>query len=302
MIQTLCNTLRGTLSLFLFCLNVLIFPIFILSFAGIVYLLPCKRWRHAGLRKLACAPFPWTVINSAIMNISNRKKWDIQLPDNMQRDKPYLVISNHQSWIDIMVIFKIFNWKIEPIKFFMKKELLWSLPMAGITCKAIGFPFMERHSSKDIKKNPSLKGKDIATTRASCQRLMTIPSSLMNFVEGTRYTQKKAEKQHSPYKHLLKPKAGGISIVIEEMHKHLAGIIDVSVYYDTKDMGFWNFCKGGFRRIYVRSRVLPITPDMIGDYHKNREFRVHLQQWLNTVWNDKDKLLDDLDQQCQNKH
>lgn len=301
--RSLFNVVRGVLGLFLFILNVLLFPIFVLLFAGFCCLLPFKSWRLRARSVLAHAPWPWSSINSSIMAISNgRKKWDVQLPDGVENNKPYLLICNHQTWIDIMVLFKIFNYGIQPIKFFMKKELLWSLPMAGLACKAIGFPFLERHSSQAIRKNPSLRGKDIATTRACCRRFMQIPSSLMIFCEGTRYTPKKAAKQSTPFEHLLKPKAGGASIVLEEMHDHLAGIIDVTIHYDTDDIGFWNFVKGGFRKISVRSRLIAITPDLIGNYNDDRQFRVQLQQWLNQVWQHKEKTMKQLDQSCHNKH
>ena len=34
----------------------------------------------------------------------------------------------------------------------------------------------------------------------------------------------------------------------------------------------------------VRYEVLPITPDLIGDYHEDRQFRSHIQQYFNTLW------------------
>lgn len=302
MLNALMAPIRGAVSMFLFSLNVLLFPILVILFAGFCALLPTKRLRLAGRTRLARAPFPWTSINNSIMAISNHGKWDVQLPNDLQTDRPYLLICNHSTWIDILVLYKIFNRTIQPIKFFMKKELLWSLPMAGLACKAIGFPFLERHSSQAVKKNPSLRGKDIATTRACCQRFLEIPSSLMIFAEGTRYTPSKASKQKSPYKHLLKPKAGGMSIVLEEMHHHLAGILDVTIAYDTNDIGFWNFVKGGFKQIHVRSRIIPITDNLIGNYNENRKFRVQLQHWLNDVWQQKDATIDQLEMTCLEKH
>jgi hypothetical protein len=37
----------------------------------------------------------------------------------------------------------------------------------------------------------------------------------MNFVEGTRFTPAKHAAQRSPYKHLLKPKAGGLAMALQ---------------------------------------------------------------------------------------
>lgn len=289
------SPLRGVIALLLLCINAILLPTVVILFAALIFLLPLKRWRIAARSLLGYIPSPWTSINSAIINISNRKKWNIELDPAIQNNKPYLIICNHLDWIDILVLYKVFNWGIQPLKFFMKKELLWSLPIVGLACKAIGFPFLERHSSQAIRKNPSLRGKDIATTRKCCQRFSEISSSLMIFAEGTRYSPKKARKQKSPYKHLLKPKAGGLSIVLEEMHNHLAGIIDVTLAYKTQKLGLWRLLKGDIDKIFVRARVIPISDELIGNYNENREFRIKLQQQLNNIWQRKDELIDQLE-------
>ncbi len=289
------SPLRGSLAILLILINALIFPPIVIIFAGLFSLLPCKQWRLKARGWLAYIPFPWTSINSAALAIGTHGRWDIQLPPGIENNKPYLVICNHQTWIDILVLYKIFNWGIQPLKFFMKKQLLWSLPIIGLACKSIGFPFLERHTSQAVKKNPSLRGKDIATTRACCQRFLQIPSSMIIFTEGTRYTKQKASKQKSPYKHLLKPKAGGLSIVLGEMHHHLAGIIDVTIHYDMDNINTWNILKGDCKHIRVQAQLRPITDDLIGNYAEDRAFRVTLQQKLNTLWQQKDELIDKME-------
>lgn len=66
------------------------------------------------------------------------------------------------------------------------------------------FPFMRRYSQLFLLKYPHLKGKDIEITKKACQKYKDLPVSIMNFVEGTRFTPEKHKKQESPYKNLLK--------------------------------------------------------------------------------------------------
>lgn len=296
--RTIINTIRGLLASLIFIFNCIIFPIPILLLALLILPLPKTLRQHMDTF-LQKAPWLWTLCNSFAAWVSAAPKPEIILPAELSKDKPYLVIANHQTWVDILVLFYAFNFKIPPLKFFMKKELLWSLPVAGITCKAMGFPFMERHSREDIRKNPALKGRDVETTRKACRKFLEVSSSLMNFVEGTRFSQKKHQKQASPYKNLLKPKAGGISIVLEEMHDSLADIIDVTLAYDTEDYGFWSYVSGGMKHIRVEARLLPIQQELIGDYSNDREFRPKFQAWLNDIWLHKDQHIEEIKQSWQ---
>lgn len=285
------QTLKGILSAILYTLNVLVFPLYIISTSCLARILPTKRTRLWLETQVQNAPIPWTFFNTAIQRISNKGKVHAQIEGEIIADQSYLVIANHQTWIDILVLYQVFCGRMPPMKFFMKKQLLWSLPVAGLACKLMGYPFLERHSRAEIKKHPELKNKDIETTRKACQQFSRFSSSLMNFVEGTRFTQTKHERQDSPFKHLLKPKAGGISLVLAEMPQ-IAGVIDATIYYDTDSLGFWDYLCGRFRSIHVHARVLPITPDLIGNYYEDREFRTHIQSWLNTVFEEKDKRLE----------
>lgn len=290
---------RGAISATLLLLNCLLFPIPVILLCALSRLVPLASWRHRLERLAQRSPYLWTSINNAIISISNRHKIEVILPADLRENRSYLILSNHQSWIDILLIYGLLNHKTTPIKFFMKKELLWTLPFAGLTCKLIGYPFMERHSKEDIRRNPALKGKDLQTTRQACKSLTRIPGSLMNFVEGTRFTIAKQKKQNSPFKHLLKPRAGGISVALEELHTHLSGILDITIYYDTLDKGFWAFASGQFNKIYVKIRRLDIPPELIGNYYEDRSFRPQFQSWLNTIWYEKDATLDELEAACQ---
>ena len=54
---------------------------------------------------------------------------------------------------------------------------------------------------------------------------------------------------------------------------------------------------GRLKRIVVRVELLPIEERMHGDYFNDKQFKRRFQLWLNTLWQDKDRLLDRLKRQ-----
>lgn len=55
--------------------------------------------------------------------------------------------------------------------------------------------FLRRYPKEKLLKNPKLRTKDIETTRAACKRLIDFPTTLINFAEGSRYTEEKQRKR-----------------------------------------------------------------------------------------------------------
>ncbi len=203
----------------------------------------------------------------------------------------YLVLSNHQSWIDIVVLQMIFNRRIPILKFFIKQELI-KVPLMGFAWWALDFPFMKRYSSDFIKKNPHLKGKDIEITRKACEKFRTLPVSVMNFVEGTRFSEMKHKRQNSPYKHLLKPRAGGTGFVFSAMGDSIKKILNVTIVYPQGDRDFWNFLCGLIKEVDVHIETMDVTPDLVGDYENDPAYKAHFQKWINRLWENKDELLE----------
>ena len=281
--------IKGLFVLLLILLNFIVHACSILLAACLLLLIPTSAGRRAYRRYfLQHMPEMFWRITGKILGMTTQGRWDVSGTDALQRDGWYILISNHQSWTDILALSKVFSGKIAPLKFFMKKELLWQLPIGGLACYALGYPFMSRHSAAAIRKNPSLKGQDIATTAKACQQLHHLPTTLVNFLEGTRFTSKKQARQQSPYRYLLKPHAGGTAVAIHELHDIASGIINVTICYPKTVPGFWRLFCGNFEKIVVHYEVLPITPDLIGNYHSDRHFRTHMQQWFNHLWADKD--------------
>jgi 1-acyl-sn-glycerol-3-phosphate acyltransferase len=293
MLHFLPAPIRGSLSFLLYFINTIFWatPILILA---IVKLPPVKIWQTWITYLLDFCATSWISLNNLTSRIFSRIRWDIKGIDNLSVKDWYLVMANHQSWVDILVLQKVFNHKAPFLKFFLKKELIY-VPVIGLCWWALDFPFMQRLTAKQLAEKPELKGTDIATTRKACEKFRYKPVSVMNFLEGTRFTQYKHDKQQSPFTHLLKPKAGGISFVLNAMGEHLHKLLDVTICYPKEIPTFWDYISGKVQDIKVRVRVLPIDPNLIGDY-EDPVFKQRFQAWVNQLWLDKDLLLTELKQ------
>ena len=278
--------------LLLYTLSLASFGVLILVF--LIWPIPISPWRRFVQRFLQRVPSYWNNINHYILQITNHGKLHLIGDAPLKKNGWYIVLSNHQNWADILIISNLLRHRVPALKFFMKKSLIWRLPIAGFLCHHLGYPMMNRHTSNEVKKNPALKGQDIATTRDLCKEFRERPTSIINFVEGTRFTEKKREQRRSPFRYLLKPKAGGVAIVLEELHDILDGIINITIHYEGDRLNVWNFVCGRYTKIDVHYEVLPITADIIGNYHEDRAFRVQFQNWLNRIWVEKDHLLREL--------
>lgn len=288
MLRWLPSPLKGILSLLLYILNTLFWfmPLMLLA---VLKLLPISRWQAWMSYLVDAIAVAWISVNNLTTRIFTSIKWRISGLETLSRKDWYLIVANHQSWADILILQNIFNRKIPFIKFFLKKELLY-VPFMGLCWWALDFPFMKRYSKQLLKKRPELKGKDIETTRKACEKFRYKPVSIMNFVEGTRFTQVKHDKQQSPYQYLLKPKAGGTAFVLGTMGEQLHKLLDVTIHYPQGIPSFWDYISGKVHAITVNIKVLPISKELIGDYN-DQAYRERFQQWINQLWIEKDQQL-----------
>ena len=294
MFHGLPGVVRGSLSLVLYILNTLFWciPLFILVLAKAA--VPLESWMRRCSRILNAIAENWIWVNNQNQNLmAGNTRWEVQGIETLERFEWYLVLANHQSWVDILVLQRIFNRKIPFLKFFIKKELLW-LPVLGQAWWAMDFPFVKRYTKSDLQKKPHLKGKDIEITRKACKKFKKMPVSIMNFVEGTRFTNEKQRRQKSPYSHLLKPKAGGIAFVLGSLEEQIHRVLDVTIVYPDGATNFWALLCGKIRKIKVRVRSLPVSPELLGDYANDRRFRTRLQHWLNDIWAEKNQYIEEM--------
>lgn len=291
--NALFSNLRGAVCLSFYALNTLFWVIPIFLMAILKLLVPFKPFRKFCDHILNGSANNWIWFNNLNQNIFSKITFRIFGLEALDRDSWYLVVSNHQSWVDILVLQRIFHRKIPFLKFFLKKELFW-FPVIGQAWWALDFPFMKRYKRDFLEKNPHLKGSDLAVTRKACEKFKTIPVSVMNFVEGTRFTPGKHDRQASPFRNLLKPRAGGIAFVLGAMGEYLNSLIDVTIAYPGGTRTFWDFLCGRVTEIRVHVRALPITPQMLGDYFNDEPFREAFQNWVNALWEQKDRCVEEL--------
>lgn len=290
MLSRLFNSIRGIFSGALYILNLLICsPIFYIA-------APIKIvYRGAKGRQLFekigynAAKF-YAFLNDQIISLTCPTVWEIDDTSHLSDQQWYLLLCNHQSWIDIIILEKVFVRKIPMLKFFIKWELRW-VPFVGTTCWVLNFPFMKRYSKEFLAKNPHLRGQDLETTRKSCADYQNFPTTLINFAEGTRFTPQKQAQQQSSFQYLLKPKAGGAAFTLAAMNGKLKELIDVTIIYHGNKTSAWDYLCGRIPKISIRFNVTPITDDLIGDYQNDEAFKTHFQDKLNHIWLAKDQLI-----------
>lgn len=236
----------------------------------------------------------WASANTRILDIMVSVDWDIRGVEALDRNGQYLVISNHQSYNDIPAVMKAFDRRAPFFKFFMKQELIW-VPILGLAWWGLDFPFMKRYTPEQIQKNPELKGKDLETTRAACEKFQHIPVTILNYLEGTRFTKVKHERQESPYRHLLLPKSGGFAFAMSVMGERLHRLLDVTVVYPEGVKEFWGLISGQVGRVIVDVRQIEIPKEFFhGNYGEDMEFRKKIQDWVKRLWEEKDRRIDEL--------
>ena len=283
--------LRGLFVFAGFAINTIFWFVPILVLAIIKLLVPIAPFRRWLTRVLMAIGEIWIAINSANLSTFASIDWKPRGIEGLRRDRWYLVMSNHQTWVDILVLQKVFNRRVPFLKFFIKQQLIW-FPFLGLAWWALDMPFMKRYSTKYLAKNPHMKGKDLETTRQACAKFRNTPTSVINFVEGTRFSEAKRDKRNVPYRHLLNPRAGGFAVAISAMGELFDAVVDVTLVYPGGPVGFWELCCGRHVEVLADIRERPIEPWLIeGDYQNDREFRRRVHSWLGDIWQEKDDLI-----------
>jgi len=241
-------------------------------------------------------PELWISINNAVLSWYQAPRWDIELPAGMDRKGCYLVSSNHQSWVDVLVLQRCFNRRLPFFRFFIKSQLFW-VPFLGLAWWALDMPFMRRHSREKLARQPGLKGRDLENARQACEKFRTIPVAMTNFPEGTRFSPGKRDRMKSPYSNLLTPRIGGLGQVFYALADELDAVIDVTIIYpQTTATGqsptFWQLLTGEIPEIIVKARRVEIPQSLLGrNFRTDREFRGELENWVDQMWREKDDLI-----------
>ena len=284
--------LTGILTTTLLLLNTVVLICPLLVFALLKLVLPGRGRDYASWAVMWVAE-TWSEIDKAIFALCIPTQWDIRGVENLRKDTSYLAVSNHQTWVDIPALIESLNRRTPFFKFFLKKELIW-VPLLGLAWWGLDYPFMKRYSKAFLEKHPELKGKDLEITKAACELFKRQPVTVVNYLEGTRFTEAKRQEQQSPYRYLLKPKAGGVAFVLAALGEQLDALLDVTIVYPGNQApGFWALLNGSISRVIIDIQVRELDPALwAGDYENDPEFRQTVQAWVNQLWAAKDQRIE----------
>jgi 1-acyl-sn-glycerol-3-phosphate acyltransferase len=196
------------------------------------------------------------------------------------RDTVCLVLSNHVSWSDILVLQSVVSRDGPLLKFLSKRELLW-IPIFGIIFWAFDFPVLRRRAKGRLDE-ATRRRIDAEALAAACEALRRHPAALMSFAEGTRLTPAKHRASGSPYRTLLPPRVGGLAALRAALDDELRWVLDVTLIYD-EGASFWSFLCG-------RVPFVGVDVERIAIEEVPRE-REALIAWLDARWARKDRLI-----------
>jgi 1-acyl-sn-glycerol-3-phosphate acyltransferase len=288
------RNLRGLAVFSAITVNTVIWFLPILLFAVVKLLLPVGAVRRLLTRWIMAMGECWVSGNTVILGFRRLDRADVRGIEGLSRENWYLVIANHQTWVDIIVLQIVLNRRVPFLKFFIKQQLIW-FPLLGIAWWAMDMPFMKRHSKSYLAKHPEMKGRDFEATRIACRKFQNTPTSVINFIEGTRFSAEKKIRRNSSFEHLLPPRAGGVALALTSMGGMFDCILDVTFVYPNGVAQFWDLCCGQFDGVIIDIRRRPVEAWMVeGDYEHDREFRSRFHRWLTQIWQDKDARIESL--------
>lgn len=284
--------LRGAIVVVLLLLNTFLWGGLVLILGFPKLFMPRSEARRRMILALAWLGERWAGTNDRIFDLLLPVRWDIERVDVDDPRGHYLIISNHLSWIDIFAIFRVFHRRAAFIRFFLKSQLLW-FPIVGQACTALEFPFMRRYTPEYLARHPEKRGRDLVMARRMCRRYRRVPVTVAVFLEGTRFTREKQENEASPYRHLLRPRIGGISFALGALGDQLDAVFDVTLSYPNGQTSMWDFACGRIRQVVVRARRLHVPAEFLTPaITEPGPVRERFKAWVDEIWREKDELLE----------
>ncbi len=281
------DTLRGIVSIAFISVHTVLWciPLYVMGLVRIGVPVHAVRRRIGGAMDRIIDG--WVASNRALLWSLRLTKLDVRVQGDggFRRDGWYLIVSNHQSWADILVLQDLFLGRVPPLKFFTKRELIWA-PMVGVAMWLLGFPYVRRYGREVLEAHPELREHDRNATLRACERFLERPTSVLSFLEGTRFTPAKHAAQQSPHTWLLKPKSSGFAYVAEALDDRLGGMVDVTIDYPGGTPSFWDFLCGRCRRVDVRVTSLGV-PEVVASVAESGG-REALRGWIDDLWRAKD--------------
>ncbi len=296
---TITDTVKASLALLAISINTIVLTLVLCVLAIPKWLAPSEAIRNFFRLVLAKIAELWISVNNFILSLYRSTDWDVEIPEDLDYGGCYLVSCNHRSWVDILVLQRCFNRRLPLMRFFLKHELI-RVPFLGLAWWALDFPFMRRDSKATLSRKPGRRGRDLENARIACEKFRDIPVAMMNFPEGTRFSEAKRDKGKAPYRNLLMPRIGGMGQVLYALGDQLDALIDVTIVYPRAGAAaraptFWDLLTGRIPVIVTRAERRTIPSKLLGrDFRSDQQFRQDLEDWMNGMWREKDALIDRL--------
>lgn len=282
---------QGSLVLLLVIISTVVLTFLICCLAIFKLIAPRGRARNTITHWLSSLGEMWVSVNKGLVWFYRDMEWDVQIPEAISHKGHYLVFCNHQSGVDILALQHCLNRKAPFGRFLLKQQLIW-VPVLGAAWWALDMAFLRRYSKQELIRNPALRGKDLENAARACEKLKHIPVSMMTFPEGTRFTQQKREQQNSPYKHLLRPRYGGVGQALYSFDDALDCLIDVTITYPHGKPSVWQYLSGQVKKISIMIQMRPIDENLRGrNFREDARAKNDLKNWLNLIWNEKDRYI-----------
>lgn len=290
MLTKLRYGLQGAIVILIATVSTIVLTTIIFLLSIFKLMAPRGRARNAMTHWLSSLGELWVSVNKAAVWFYPIE-WDVHIPEGISHEGRYMVFCNHQSGVDILALQHVLNRKAPFGRYLLKHQLIW-VPVLGVAWWALDMAFLRRYSRQELLKNPALRGKDLENAARACEKLKHIPVSMMTFPEGTRFSESKRDAQKSPYKHLLRPRYGGLGQVLYSFDDALDCLIDVTITYPGGTPSVWHYVSGQVKKVSVHIQLRPIDKQLRGaDFRVNSEAKGRLKAWLNGIWEEKESLI-----------
>ena len=219
-------------------------------------------------------------------------RFDAFLQPSLRQDKPYVMVINHRSHVDILIILAFFYDRIPNVKFFLKRSLLY-VPFLGQFCYLMNYIFVRKIAPAVARRSPDVVYQQRETIKRQCRELTKHPVTLAVFAEGTRFSEDKQMDQKTVhFANLLSPQPAGLALAIEACADQVQELLDVTLVYDVGFVSVWLLLSGQVRTVEVHVQSYDVAKTaLVGDYVKDRQFRRRFTEWMKYLWQKKDVLM-----------
>lgn len=215
--------------------------------------------------------------------------------DAFYANETALVVCNHRSWADTVVLYSLAR-QVRmhgDVKFLAKRSLL-AFPVYGFAGWILDVViFIKRQSSSAGRRMGNL------FSNLTDPRRGRAPYWLINYLEGTRFTEEKRRVAQEFAKkrdlkvldHLLQPRTKGFISTVHALRGHAGAVYDITIGYQESE-------KREMHPSFTEMYFVPSRTDRVIHVHQRRiplsevpDDNEQLKKWIYKLYEQKDQLL-----------